>query len=348
MGELVLRDNDIALIRRTVAKDCDPAEFDQFIHICKAVGLDPLRRQIYAFVFGKKSKKADDRRLTVVTAIDGYRAISERSKSYRPDENEPEIEYDETLKGLDNPLGIVKAKVTLWKHAHGDWHKVAGFAHWDEFVPLVWRSEDLDRFDDGVWEDSGKPKYRYVPKAGAKQIVDPSKTGWVKSPRNQIAKCAEAQAHRKGWPNDFAGTFVQEEVDRMHTIDLTASEIAETFEKKERLERIGGPALIVDWMDGNELQRVPYGKFYDAALAFLRTCEGQPGAAAAWRERNKFVINDFWTHDKAACHDLKQKIEAQIAAPVVPIVIDVPAEKKPAGSGRKRMAKVPQETQRLL
>ena len=35
------------LIRRTVASDTTPAEFEQFIHICRAVNLDPLRRQIF-------------------------------------------------------------------------------------------------------------------------------------------------------------------------------------------------------------------------------------------------------------------------------------------------------------
>jgi hypothetical protein len=43
----------LALIQRTVAKDCNPAEFDLFIHTCKQVHLDPLRKQIYAFVMHK-------------------------------------------------------------------------------------------------------------------------------------------------------------------------------------------------------------------------------------------------------------------------------------------------------
>jgi hypothetical protein len=61
---------DLALIRRTVAKDCLPHEFDQFIHICRAIGLDPLRRQIYAFVFGKggAARRDTDRGVTNLLA----------------------------------------------------------------------------------------------------------------------------------------------------------------------------------------------------------------------------------------------------------------------------------------
>ena len=124
------------LIRRTVAKDCEPAEFDTFIHICRAVGLDPLRRQIYAFVFGKDNPSA--RRLSVVTAIDGYRAIAERTGNYRPDDRAPRIEYSEEAKDVSkNPLGIVRAEVTVYKHAHGAWFPVTGEAFWDEYAPII-------------------------------------------------------------------------------------------------------------------------------------------------------------------------------------------------------------------
>lgn len=328
MNAIALRDSDLALIRRTVAKECEPAEFDQFIHICRHVGLDPLRRQIYAFVFGKGSKKAADRKLTIVTGIDGYRTISARSGTYRPADRAPLIEYDEKLKSPANPLGIVRAEVTLYQFAHGSWHPVVGEAYWEEFCPTVYRPEDLVSVDTGrKYEDSGKPIIQKMPKDGAQPIVDPSKTGWVKGPRNQIAKCAEAAAHRRGWPNDFAGVMVEEEIDRMHTIDLTATEIVDKAEQRERMERIGGPALTVDWMDGNELQRVPVGQFYDRAMAYLKTCSGKPEDAKAFADRNRYILQEFWALDKAAALSLKKEIERIEAEKVVEIVVDEPKEK---------------------
>ena len=307
----------LALIRRTVASDCNPPEFDQFVHICQHTGLDPIRRQIYCFIFSKND--AEKRRMTVVTGIDGYRAISARSADYRPADKAATIEYSDEAKNPDtNPLGIVRAEVTLYKFAHGSWHAVVGEAYWDEFAPIKMDSDKgFDWVDTGEkWPDTGKPKKKKVPREGAQMIarLDPDKTGWIKSPRNQIAKCAEAQAHRKGWPNDHAGLYVAEEIDRSHTISLTASEMADDGDRTHRLQLIGGGnAIMVDWMDGEPLQRVPVGQFFDAAMAFIKGCmkpgEEEAGAVLAWRDRNKAGLQDFWAYEKDACLALKKEIE---------------------------------------
>jgi hypothetical protein len=42
---------DLALIRRTVASDTTDDEFALFIHWARSLRLDPLRRQVHAFVF---------------------------------------------------------------------------------------------------------------------------------------------------------------------------------------------------------------------------------------------------------------------------------------------------------
>ena len=309
MNALVtFKDSSLALIRKTVAKDCDQVEFDQFIHIAKAVGLDPLRRQIYAFVFGKKGK---DRQLTVVTGIDGYRAISARSGDYRPADKPTLYEYDQTAKSPSNPLGIIRAEVTLYKHAHGGWHAVIGEAFWDEMVPTVYRDEDIVKVDTGdKWPD-GNPKYKRVPKEGAQPIVDPNKTGWVKSPRNQIAKCAEAQAHRKGWPNDFAGLEVQEEVDRRHTLDLTASEAADYAETQDRLLRVGGGnSFVIDWCDGLDLASVPGGQLYDAAMGFIEAFKDEdPDRIRLWQKRNAVSLKQWWASHMTDALALKKELE---------------------------------------
>ena len=75
----------LALIRRTVAKDCNPSEFDLFVEICKRVRLDPFRRQIYAQVYSKNS--IDKRQMVVITGIDGFRAVAARNNNYRPDDH---------------------------------------------------------------------------------------------------------------------------------------------------------------------------------------------------------------------------------------------------------------------
>lgn len=272
------------LIRRTVARDCDPAEFDQFIHICKAVRLDPLRRQIYAFVFAKNNPQF--RRMSVVTGIDGYRAIAERTGNYRPDERAPRIEYDEAVKcPKKNPLGIVRCEVTVYKHAHGAWFPVIGEAFWDEYAPI---------------------------KGDA---LDDKKDNWRKMARVMIAKCAEAQAIRRAWPDDFSGLEVEEETDRRASLDLTATELADEAAQQKRFEAIGGrSAITVDWCDGSALVREPTGSFGDKVLAFIKRNAEEPYAILAWADRNRDALKEYWALDKSGALAVKQAIEVYEAA----------------------------------
>jgi phage recombination protein Bet len=283
-------DKQLALIRNTVAKDTTPAEFDLFIHTCRAVRLDPLRKQVFAFVFGKKDPAK--RQLTIVTSIGGYRSIAERTGAYRPDDKAPRYEMQE--KNADtNPLGIMRCEVTVYKHSHGEWWPVVGEAWWDEYVPLY----------------DGK--------------IDKTKQGWIKMPRIMIAKCAEANALRKAWPDDFANVLEESEIDRSHSIDLTPSEMANAGEQAKRLEMIGGKdAILIDWMDGEPLQRVPAGKFGDAAMAFIRAHmkPGEEGASVVltWRDRNRHALTEYWALDKDGALTLKaelEKVEAKMKAP---------------------------------
>lgn len=308
MNALVtFKEQELALIRRTVAKDCGPAEFDMFIHIARHVGLDPLRRQIYAFVFGK-GKKDSDRQLTVVTSIDGYRTISERTGNYRPDNRTPRYVYNAELKSSGNPLGIESCEVSVFKFAHGGWHEAPGFVHWDEFCPTAYRDEDCVWTDTGEKWPDGNPKRKKVPKDGAVLHIDQSKLGWVKSGRNQIAKCAEAQAHRKAFPNDFSGVEVEEEVHRRMSEELTASELADEADKIDRMAKIGGQnLLVVDWLDGSALTGVPADKFLGSAMDFVR--KETPDTINVFCDRNRIALQQFWGCKPGEALELKKEIE---------------------------------------
>lgn len=265
------------LIRRTVAKDCSDAEFDQFIHICNAVQLDPLRRQIYAFVFNKDDPKK--RQMTVVTSIGGYRAIAERTGNYRPDERAPRYEMGEKNQAT-NPLGITRCEVTVWKHSHGAWHPVTGEAWWDEYVPIY----------------DGK--------------IDRMKTGWTKMPRIMIAKCAEANALRKAWPDDFAGLEEESEIDR-RMVDITPSEAADEAAAEAKLALIGGKdALTVDWCNGSPLARIPAGKFADAVLEHARRQDVTAMEVRAFWHRNLAARGEFKAAHGSDYLALQREIEA--------------------------------------
>ena len=274
-------DKQLDLVRRTVAKDCNPDEFRQFIHICQGVRLDPLRRQIYCFVFNKTDPKR--RQMTVVTSIGGYRSIAERTGSYRPDSAAPRLEISADAKSSINPLGIIRCEVTVFKHSHGEWFPVVGEAYWEEYVPTITN-------EDGVAH------------------IDRKKTGWIKMPRIMIAKCAESNALRKAWPDDFAALVSEEEIDRAHSLD--AWEGAEAGASAKRMEAIGGGnRILVSWEPDKPLQPVKVGEFYDAAMKFIREHKEEPSVVLIWKERNRHGLQEYWGREKDGALALKQELE---------------------------------------
>ena len=315
-------DRNLALIRRTVASDCNNDEFDLFVHTARHLGLDPMRKQIYAFVFSKDDAKK--RKMSIVTGIDGFRAIAERTGDYLPDDAVPAIEYDPALACPANPLGIVKATVRVKKFRHGEWHSVAAEAFWVAYA----RIKDPD--DAFEWKETGefwtnkdgspsnRPKKRKVRKEGVffEPTLDTSGR-WPKDPRGMIAKCAEALALRKAWPDVFSGAYIAEEMDRSIALDLSPSEAAATANAEARLEKIGaGKSILADWMETQNsiLEPTPIGKFADRAMAFLKAHADEPSMIATWQDRDEHSLREFWGHSPGDALELKKAMEGALSA----------------------------------
>ena len=303
----------MALIRRTVAADTNDDEFNLFVHTARHLRLDPLRRQVFAFVYNKD--KPAKRRMSIIVAIDGFRAIADRTGAYRPDEDEPTFETDEDLKSPSNPAGLVKAVVRVFKHSHGGWHKVTASAYWEEYAPLTEQWSEVVRKDTGqTWPD-GNPKFDIRPAEGATRIQKLDTSGnWGKMPRLMLAKVAEALALRKAWPDDLANVYATEEIDRTRVADLLPSEAAVEGAAQDRLERIGaGKAILTSWEPEAALENVPIGQFADRALAFIEKHGDEPSAIAGWRVRNREGLRLFWGHAPGDALEVKKAVEKALA-----------------------------------
>lgn len=72
---LEFSDPQIKIMKQTVAAGVSDAEFFFFLEVCKARGLNPFNREIYAIPRSGK--------LTIQVSIDGLRILAERSGKYR-------------------------------------------------------------------------------------------------------------------------------------------------------------------------------------------------------------------------------------------------------------------------
>lgn len=309
----------IALVQKTVARDCDRdskgndlhlGEFDWAMEICARLKLNPLLRQLYFFVFHKDDPQR--RTMVPVIGIGGYRTIAKRSGNYRPDDEPPVFTYDENERGPHNPRGIVDVTSKVWQFAHGAWHPITSKVRWDAYAPILeepsggWRYEETGE----TWGDSGKKKKKRIPVGDMKRKLDPNKARWATDPEGMLAKCCESQCIRKGWPDELEGTYGDGELDQVETIDLTATEMAEKAAAENRLALIGGAdAMIVQWDPNGELARVPVGTFVDSVLKWAHDPKRKGAEIMDFRTRNRVTLQEFWGRHKGDAMALRDALD---------------------------------------
>ena len=177
---LEFTDDQRAMIRGTFARGASDDEFAVLMEIARARRLNPLFKQIH---FVKRWTPNGDV-WAVQVAIDGLRAIAERSGLYAG-QDEPEF--------IENPDGTLKcAKVKVYRR---DWPRPAvGVAFWNECVQTT-RDKQTNK--------------------------DRANAMWSKMPHVMLAKVAEAFALRKAFPEDMAGLYTHDEMG--HPADVIES-----------------------------------------------------------------------------------------------------------------------------
>lgn len=179
-----LASSELDTLRRTIGHDLDPNEFELFAAICRRTGLDPFARQIYAVKRwdGRQRKEV----MQIQTGIDGLRLIAERSQQY---------------------AGQTPAE---WCGPDGKWVDV-----WlSDEAPAAARVGVLRHdFREPVYGVAKFSSYCATTKEGKPMAL------WASMPEVMIAKCAEALAIRKAFPNDVSGVYTREEMGQQHNAD---------------------------------------------------------------------------------------------------------------------------------
>lgn len=306
----------LKLIRRTIARKCSDSEFDQFVAVATQCGLDPLRRQITPLILNPND--VDKRELIPWTTIDGLRVIAARQGDYRPMETAPLIEHQEGSLDQDrNPLGIVRAEVRAWKASDGAWHPVVGEAWWEEYAPLhKERANGAPEIGGGV----------------SRLVLD---TSWRRMGRVMIAKCAEAQALRRGWPDLLSGLYGEEELQRLRLADQTATELLRQADDNAHRRQLSTRTLWFVFETGGPFEPVKLSDVFARLQAFY----DKPSSAIdleRFDQINRASLQTLWEWAPADAFNLKrmsemrrqealQRQEAEGAQPTAPFALINPA-----------------------
>jgi phage recombination protein Bet len=281
-----LTPSQLTTVRRTSARDLTSQEFDEFCHMGQAMGLSILKRELIAIVFNKN--KPEKRSVAFITTIGGYRGCAQRQGGYRPDDEEPVYTISETLVSDTNPIGIEKATVKVFKQDKHDlqWYPVIGVAYWNEFAPL-----------EPIW---GEKRGEII----GRKLAD----NWKRMPRLMIAKCAEAQALRKGW--ELSGLYTEEEMDRAKVIDGEFTQVADDEEKRQSQERLfGGSVIGVVWKYGAPIENIREGVFADTLLSWLEKNQDTPSEVDWFLTNNNAAFRQFFGFNKSDCLHVRELFE---------------------------------------
>jgi phage recombination protein Bet len=180
----------IDLLKRTIAKGATDEELELFLHVCQRTGLDPFAKQIHAVKRKVKENGKWRDAMSYQTGIDGFRLIAERTGKYQGQTPQEWCGKDGVWRQVWLEDGEPPVAARCGVYHHGFREPLYAVALYREYVQLA------DEYDE-QGNKTGK-------KAANKM--------WGNMPANQLSKCAEALALRKGFPQELSGIYTFDEM----------------------------------------------------------------------------------------------------------------------------------------
>lgn len=244
-NEMQIDVNTYTVLKETLYPGSTDQEVAMILSYCKARRIDPILKPVHLVPMSVKTDKKDNegkfiyaRKNVIMPGIGLYRIDASRSGTYAG-VSEPEFGEEVTQEFGEK----VKKKVTFPKWAKITVKKILSDGSIAQFTAKEFWLENY----------ASKSKFDNTPN-----------DMWEKRAYGQIAKCAEAQALRKAWPDIVGNEYTKEEMEGKHFQDEPIKEVKSKIYENELIEshEIDKDIINMSWAENlDDLQEI-YKKAY--------------------------------------------------------------------------------------